>query len=167
MAALLATWLMSALSVMILAWLLPGIHVSGFGGALVAALAIGLVNSLVKPFLQLITLPITILTLGLFWLILNGICLAIADFRLSAPSCSPSSAAWFSASSSKPARLEFLVNYPAPTAPPTSPLAGGREAETSCPPMEPPNLPASGLPVRTLFRLGEQQRRLPLGSTAR
>jgi len=75
MAALLATWLMSALSVMILAWLLPGIHVSGFGGALVAAL-----NSLVKPFLQLITLPITILTLGLFWLILNGICLAIADF---------------------------------------------------------------------------------------
>lgn len=51
MAALLATWLMSALSVMILAWLLPGIHVSGFGGALVAALAIGLVNSLVKPFL--------------------------------------------------------------------------------------------------------------------
>ncbi|MFS8854906.1 phage holin family protein [Synechococcus sp. H55.7] len=79
MATLLATWLMSALSVMILAWLLPGIHVSGFGGALVAALAIGLVNGLVRPFLRLITLPITVLTLGLFWLILNGICLAIAD----------------------------------------------------------------------------------------
>ncbi len=79
MATLLATWLMSALSVMILAWLLPGIHVSGFGGALLAALVIGLVNGLVKPFLQLITLPITILTLGLFWLILNGICLALAD----------------------------------------------------------------------------------------
>lgn len=79
MATLLATWLMSALSVMILAWLLPGIHVSGFGGALVAALAIGLVNGLVRPILRLITLPITILTLGLFWLILNGICLVIAD----------------------------------------------------------------------------------------
>ncbi|MEN9203564.1 MAG: phage holin family protein [Thermostichus sp. DG_1_6_bins_120] len=79
MARLLATWLMSALSVMILAWLLPGIHVSGFGGALVAALVIGFVNGLVRPFLQLITLPITILTLGLFWLILNGICLALAD----------------------------------------------------------------------------------------
>jgi hypothetical protein len=43
---------------------------------------------------------------------------------LSAPSCSPSSAAWFSASSSKPARLEFLVNYPAPTAPPYIPPCG-------------------------------------------
>jgi putative membrane protein len=79
MAALLATWLMSALSVMILAWLLPGIHVSGFGGALVAALAIGLVNSLVKPLLQLITLPLTIFAFGLFSLILNAICLLIAD----------------------------------------------------------------------------------------
>lgn len=80
MANLLATWFMSALSVMILAWLLPGIHVSDFGGALLAALVIGLVNGLVKPFLQLITLPITILTLGLFSLVVNAICLVIADF---------------------------------------------------------------------------------------
>jgi putative membrane protein len=78
MSNLLATWLISALSVMIVAWILPGIDVAGFGGALVAALAIGIVNTLVKPLLKLITLPITILSLGFFLLILNGICLALA-----------------------------------------------------------------------------------------
>ncbi|MDX2271183.1 MAG: phage holin family protein [Cyanobacteriota bacterium] len=80
MSTLLATWIISALSVMILTWILPGIHVTGFGGALIAALAIGVVNSLIRPFLQLITLPITILSLGFFLLIINGLCLALADF---------------------------------------------------------------------------------------
>lgn len=79
MSSLLATWLMAAISVMILAWLLPGIHVSGFGGALIAAAVISIINALVKPFFQLITLPITILTLGFFLLIINAICLVLAD----------------------------------------------------------------------------------------
>lgn len=80
MLSLLVTWLLSALSVMIMAFLMPGIHVSGFSGALIAAVAIGVVNALIKPLLQLITLPITFLTLGFFLLIVNAICLEIADW---------------------------------------------------------------------------------------
>jgi putative membrane protein len=54
---------------------LPGFHVDGFGPALIAAAVLGAVNALVKPILFLITLPLTILTLGLFLLVLNAICL--------------------------------------------------------------------------------------------
>ncbi len=74
----LGTWLISALSVMVVAWLLPGIHVSGLGGALISAAIIGIVNALVRPLLQILTFPITILTLGFFLLIVNGLCLSLA-----------------------------------------------------------------------------------------
>jgi putative membrane protein len=77
---LLATWLLSALSVYVTAWIVPGIVVTDFGGALLAALAIGLVNSIVRPVLRLITLPITILSLGIFWFILNALCLQLAGW---------------------------------------------------------------------------------------
>ncbi len=75
---LLTTWLIAGLSVMITAWLLPGIEVSGFGGALWAAVVIGIVNASVNPFLKLITLPISILTLGFFLLVVNAICFSLA-----------------------------------------------------------------------------------------
>ncbi|NJK63133.1 MAG: phage holin family protein [Synechococcaceae cyanobacterium SM2_3_1] len=77
---LLAQWLLVAFSVIVTDWVLPGITLSGFGGALIAAITIGLVNTLVKPFLQLITLPISFLTLGLFLLVVNAICLSLAAF---------------------------------------------------------------------------------------
>lgn len=70
---LLLVWLLSAVSLLVVAYILPGITVSSFGSALVAALVIGLLNTLVRPVLILLTLPITIVTLGLFLLVINAL----------------------------------------------------------------------------------------------
>lgn len=70
---LLLVWLLNALALLAVAYLVPGIHVAGFAAALVAALMIGLVNLFVRPILVLLTLPITLLTLGLFILVINGL----------------------------------------------------------------------------------------------
>lgn len=70
---LLVVWVLNALALMAVAYLVPGIHVANFTAALVAALVIGLANMLVKPVLVLLTLPITLLTLGLFLLVINGL----------------------------------------------------------------------------------------------
>jgi putative membrane protein len=77
---LLLTWLVAGLAVMATAWLLPGVHVDGFTSALWAAVAIGLVNALVRPVMILLTLPVTLLTLGLFLLVINGLMLELADY---------------------------------------------------------------------------------------
>lgn len=71
-------WLLSALSLLIVARLIPGIQVSGFLTALLAALVIGLVNSTLGLILKVLTLPLTILTLGLFWLVINALMLELA-----------------------------------------------------------------------------------------
>jgi len=55
------------------AYILPGINVSSFGSALIAALVLGLLNAVVKPLLILLTLPLTVVTLGLFLLVLNAL----------------------------------------------------------------------------------------------
>jgi len=73
MARLLIGWLLNALALLAVAYLLPSIHVASFGTALVAALVLGLVNTLVRPVLVILTLPVTLLTLGLFLLVLNGL----------------------------------------------------------------------------------------------
>lgn len=65
-------WLFNALALIAVAYLLPGIKVDGFTSALVAALILGLVNTLLRPVLVLLTLPITVVTLGLFILVING-----------------------------------------------------------------------------------------------
>ncbi len=70
---LLLGWLLNALALLAVAYFVPNIHVAGFTAALVAALVIGLVNMLIKPILVLLTLPITILTLGLFIFVINGV----------------------------------------------------------------------------------------------
>jgi putative membrane protein len=70
---LLLVWVINAVSLLGVAYFMPSIHVSSFGAALIAALVLGLVNTLVRPVLVLLTLPVTILTLGIFILILNGI----------------------------------------------------------------------------------------------
>ncbi len=70
---LLAVWLLNALALLAVAYLVPDIHVADFITALVAALVIGLVNMLIRPILVILTLPITILTLGLFILVINGV----------------------------------------------------------------------------------------------
>lgn len=70
---LLFIWLLNAVALLVVAYILPGITVASFGSALIAALVLGLLNTLVKPLLILLTLPITIVTLGLFLLVLNAL----------------------------------------------------------------------------------------------
>jgi putative membrane protein len=70
---LIVVWLINALALMAVAYLMPSIAVSSFGAALVAALVLGLVNAFVRPVLILLTLPVTVLTLGLFIFVLNGL----------------------------------------------------------------------------------------------
>ena len=70
---LLLVWLINALALMAVAYLLPGIAVASFLTALVAALVLGLVNAVIRPVLILLTLPVTLLTLGLFIFVINGL----------------------------------------------------------------------------------------------
>ncbi|HQN65033.1 MAG TPA: phage holin family protein [Methylophilus sp.] len=70
---LIAAWIVNALALLAVAYFVPGIHVNGFVTALIAAIVIGLANILIKPILTILTLPITILTLGLFIFVINGV----------------------------------------------------------------------------------------------
>lgn len=70
---LLAGWLLNALALLGVAYLVPGIHVQNFLIAAIAAVVIGLANMLIKPILVIFTLPVTIITLGLFIFVINGI----------------------------------------------------------------------------------------------
>jgi putative membrane protein len=70
---LLLVWLINAAALMAVAYLLPGIGVQSFVTALVAALVLGLVNAVIRPVLVLLTLPATLLTLGLFIFVINGL----------------------------------------------------------------------------------------------
>ncbi|ACT49092.1 phage holin family protein [Methylotenera mobilis] len=70
---LLLGWVLNALALLAVAYLLPNIHVASFLSALLASFIIGLVNILIRPLLILLTLPITVLTLGLFILVINGV----------------------------------------------------------------------------------------------
>lgn len=74
-----ANWVLSALALYIVTRIVPGITVDDFGSALIAALVIGLVNALVKPLFIILTLPATILTLGLFLLVINALMLMLAS----------------------------------------------------------------------------------------
>lgn len=69
---LLILWVLNALALIAVAGLVPGIAVQGFLSALLAALVLGLVNTLIRPILILLTLPVTVLTLGLFIFVING-----------------------------------------------------------------------------------------------
>jgi putative membrane protein len=70
---LLIGWAINALCLLAIPYILPGVQISGLVAALVAALVIGLLNIIIKPILFILTLPVTILTLGLFTLVLNGL----------------------------------------------------------------------------------------------
>lgn len=69
---LLITWLINALALLALPYLMHTVTVSDFGTALVAALFLGLVNTLIKPVLVLLTLPVTVVSMGLFILVINA-----------------------------------------------------------------------------------------------
>ena len=70
---ILLVWLVNTLALIAVAYLMPSITVTSFWSALVAALILGLVNAVIRPVLILLTLPVTVLTLGLFILIINGL----------------------------------------------------------------------------------------------
>ncbi len=70
---LILIWCCNALALIAVAYLLPGVRVDGFESALLAALVLGLINTLIRPLLILLTLPVTLLSLGLFILVINGL----------------------------------------------------------------------------------------------
>jgi putative membrane protein len=70
---LLVVWLINAVALLAVAYLMPSVNVSSFGSALLAALVLGLVNAVIRPVLVLLTLPVTLFTLGLFILVINGL----------------------------------------------------------------------------------------------
>jgi putative membrane protein len=80
MASLFLHWLISAVSLLIVAYLFPGIVVSGVGAALLAPIVIGLVNATLGLLLKIVTLPLTFLTFGLFLLVINALMLQLAAF---------------------------------------------------------------------------------------
>lgn len=75
--------ILSALAVIICAYLLPGVYVEGFVDAFFVALAIAFLNQFVKPLLVILTIPATILTLGLFLLVINAAMIELADWIIS------------------------------------------------------------------------------------
>lgn len=70
---LLLIWSLNSLALFAVANLVPGIHVDGFFAAFVAALVLGLVNTIIRPVFLVLTLPVTVITLGLFIFIINGL----------------------------------------------------------------------------------------------
>ena len=75
---LLIHWFLSAGSLLIVAFLFPGIQVAGLGTALIAPIAIGLINATLGLLLKILTLPLTLLTLGVFWFVINAFMLQLA-----------------------------------------------------------------------------------------
>ncbi len=76
---ILISWLANAVIIVLATYFVPGVHIESFVTALVVAVVLGILNITVKPLLSLLTLPITLLTLGLFGLVLNAVMLLIAD----------------------------------------------------------------------------------------
>ena len=71
--------LLNAVIVLVLSYLLPGIDVDSFWSAVIVAIVLGFLNALLKPFLIIITIPITILSFGLFLLVINAFIILFAD----------------------------------------------------------------------------------------
>ena len=80
MGALLLHWLISAVSLLIVTYIIPGMQVRGLGTALIAAIVIGLINATLGLVLKVLTFPLTLLTLGLFWFVINALMLQLASF---------------------------------------------------------------------------------------
>jgi putative membrane protein len=70
---LLVRWLLLAAALLLVAYLYPGVSVTSFGTAMIAALVLGLLNTIVRPLLVLLTLPVTLITLGLFLFVINAL----------------------------------------------------------------------------------------------
>ena len=77
---LVTNWFLSALSIVIVAHIIPGFRVASFGTALIAAIVIGLINSTLGLLLKIVTFPLTILTFGLFLFVINALMLRFASY---------------------------------------------------------------------------------------
>ena len=82
MAALVLSWIISAISILIVGHVIPGFDVQSFGSALIAAIVIGLINATIGLFLKIITFPLSILTFGIFLLVINALMLMFASSLL-------------------------------------------------------------------------------------
>jgi len=71
-------WVVLGIALLVTAQIVPGVRVASWPSLALAAFAVGFVNALVRPILTLLSLPLTILTLGLFYLVVNGVCFMIA-----------------------------------------------------------------------------------------
>jgi putative membrane protein len=70
---LILKWLLSAIALLAVAQVYSGVHVQGFGSALIAAFVIGLLNTILRPVLVVLTLPVTVVTLGMFLFVINAL----------------------------------------------------------------------------------------------
>jgi putative membrane protein len=76
---MIVNWLLSAIALLIVTYIVPGFVVSGILAALIAAVVIGLFNATIGLFLKVVTFPLTVLTLGIFWFVVNAIVLKLAS----------------------------------------------------------------------------------------
>lgn len=79
MMAILVQWLLYAVALLIISKIVPGFHVAGMWPALIASLVIGLLNATIGLFLKIITFPLSIITLGIFLLVINGMMILLAS----------------------------------------------------------------------------------------
>lgn len=79
---LLAIWIINALALLALPWIIPSVQVASFGTALFVALVLGLINTVLRPLLILLTLPVTLLTLGLFIFVINALLFQLAGYLI-------------------------------------------------------------------------------------
>jgi putative membrane protein len=84
---LIVRWLLLAAALLLVAYLYPGVSIASFGSAMLAALVLGLLNTVVRPLLVLLTLPVTLVTLGLFLFVINALMFwaaatVLADFNV-------------------------------------------------------------------------------------
>ena len=97
MLAIILSWIISAVSILIVGHIIPGFDVQSFGSALIAAVVIGLINATIGLFLKIITIPLSILTFGIFLIVINALMLMFASSLLSGFTVSSFWAAFFGA----------------------------------------------------------------------
>jgi putative membrane protein len=77
---LIINWVLSAIALLVVAYVVPGIAVHSFTTALIAAAVIGIINATLGIVLKVVTFPLTVLTLGIFWIVINALMLEVASF---------------------------------------------------------------------------------------
>ncbi len=80
---LLFRWILFSFAIMLIGWILPGISIEGFVSALIVTVVLALINIFIRPLIEFISLPINILTLGLFSLVINALLFMLAGFFVS------------------------------------------------------------------------------------